>query len=360
MRLHPLHDVAVLADGAHRMLDVDPAGAVELGIEVPFEAPDEVVGDEGEHAARRRLGDEVPEAPDGHAARPALVDQGGRRRAYPDHVRVQPELSGDVLVDVGVGVDHPGDHELARHADHLRPDAGCEIGLHRIDTARPDPDVEFAVTSRRRIDDGTPFQDRVVRGGSPCRHVPSSECRRLHAGGCPVPAAPPATGVPPGPCFASIIPPARHGGTDAHSGAIGRTVPRFEARSAGGAAIPRIRGRPWVRAAWNDAQAAPSGGRNTLRPLVSQPNAHHPNTGAVSRKCSRVAAVSARAGYDPPSCLGPLAQLVEHLTFNQVVAGSIPARPTNDFSELRAFQPEAPSFPFAPIAFGRRLARVLG
>jgi hypothetical protein len=27
--------------------------------------------------------------------------------------------------------------------------------------------------------------------------------------------------------------------------------------------------------------------------------------------------------------MGPLAQSVEHLTFNQVVAGSIPARPTN-------------------------------
>ena len=27
--------------------------------------------------------------------------------------------------------------------------------------------------------------------------------------------------------------------------------------------------------------------------------------------------------------MGPLAQLVEHLTFNQVVAGSNPARPTN-------------------------------
>ena len=38
--------------------------------------------------------------------------------------------------------------------------------------------------------------------------------------------------------------------------------------------------------------------------------------------------------------LGPLAQSVEHLTFNQVVAGSIPARPTNKFSELLAFQPE--------------------
>ena len=34
------------------------------------------------------------------------------------------------------------------------------------------------------------------------------------------------------------------------------------------------------------------------------------------------------SGYNSYS-LGPLAQLVEHLTFNQVVAGSIPARPTN-------------------------------
>ena len=46
------------------------------------------------------------------------------------------------------------------------------------------------------------------------------------------------------------------------------------------------------------------------------------------------AAVQTGAGYDlrPPygrPAHGPLAQLVEHLTFNQVVAGSIPARPTN-------------------------------
>ena len=31
-----------------------------------------------------------------------------------------------------------------------------------------------------------------------------------------------------------------------------------------------------------------------------------------------------------PRCIGPLAQLVEHLTFNQVVEGSIPSRPTNN------------------------------
>ena len=30
----------------------------------------------------------------------------------------------------------------------------------------------------------------------------------------------------------------------------------------------------------------------------------------------------------------PLAQLVEHLTFNQVVVGSIPARLTNKYKEL--------------------------
>ena len=34
------------------------------------------------------------------------------------------------------------------------------------------------------------------------------------------------------------------------------------------------------------------------------------------------------SGYNS-NLLGPLAQSVEHLTFNQVVAGSIPARPTN-------------------------------
>ncbi len=32
---------------------------------------------------------------------------------------------------------------------------------------------------------------------------------------------------------------------------------------------------------------------------------------------------------------GPLAQSVEHLTFNQVVAGSIPARPTNNHNKYK-------------------------
>ena len=58
--------------------------------------------------------------------------------------------------------------------------------------------------------------------------------------------------------------------------------------------------------------------------------------------------------------LGPLAQSVEHLTFNQVVEGSIPSRPTNEFSESLEFQPEpetayhhhvtaAPRFALIPV-----------
>ena len=38
-----------------------------------------------------------------------------------------------------------------------------------------------------------------------------------------------------------------------------------------------------------------------------------------------------------PSFYGPLAQLVEQLTLNQRVAGSIPARPTNKIKGLRDF-----------------------
>ena len=41
--------------------------------------------------------------------------------------------------------------------------------------------------------------------------------------------------------------------------------------------------------------------------------------------------------YHAPLC-GLLAQLVEHLTFNQVVAGSIPAQPTTSFSIITISQ----------------------
>ncbi len=45
---------------------------------------------------------------------------------------------------------------------------------------------------------------------------------------------------------------------------------------------------------------------------------------------------------------GPLAQLAEHLTFNQVVAGSIPARPTNNQQVTYHFKNALPNK--SPIA----------
>ena len=39
--------------------------------------------------------------------------------SHADHVRVQSEAAGDVLINVRVGVDHARQHELAGHIDHL-------------------------------------------------------------------------------------------------------------------------------------------------------------------------------------------------------------------------------------------------
>ena len=67
------------------------------------------------------------------------------------------------------------------------------------------------------------------------------------------------------------------------------------------------------------------------------------SSGGVLAQLRHVAAVPFPAEYDPWACtdtpaLGPLAQLVEHLTFNQVVVGSIPTRPTNKISYLRGYR----------------------
>ena len=173
VRLHALDDVSVLVDGAHRVVDVDAARTVELWVVVALQAADEVVGYERQHPARRRFGDEVAEAADGHAARPALVDQGRGRRPHPDHVRVESELAGDVLVDVRMGIDHSGDDELARDVDHLRCTAGGERRLDRADASGEKSDIEPSVAPRRGVDDGASPENRVVRGVL-VGHVPSS------------------------------------------------------------------------------------------------------------------------------------------------------------------------------------------
>src|SRR5262245_19325394 len=53
--------------------------------------------------------------------------------------------------------------------------------------------------------------------------------------------------------------------------------------------------------------------------------------------------------------IGPLAQLVEHWTFNPLVAGSTPARPTNSNNNLRCFRQRRETA--IPKTFPKLLAR---
>ena len=61
--------------------------------------------------------------------------------------------------------------------------------------------------------------------------------------------------------------------------------------------------------------------------LIAMPcpgaDSRHPDGGALARPD-----ICHRDGYTAPPGLGPLAQLVEQLTLNQLVVGSIPTRPT--------------------------------
>ena len=101
------------------MLDVQLPRPVELGIEVAFQPADQIGGDEAENASCRGLCDEMAEAADGHAARPALIDHRGDAGAHADHIGIQPELSGDMLVDVAMRVDHSGGDDAPGKVDHL-------------------------------------------------------------------------------------------------------------------------------------------------------------------------------------------------------------------------------------------------
>jgi hypothetical protein len=76
------------------------------------ETAHEVVRDEGIDTRSGSVLDEFSETLDGERGGAALVDDGGHARANADFVRVHPEVPGDVLVDVAVRIDHPGDHEL--------------------------------------------------------------------------------------------------------------------------------------------------------------------------------------------------------------------------------------------------------
>ena len=176
VRLDALDDVAVGHGDPGGALHVDLLGPVERGVAMPLQPAHRVGGKEAEHPGLRGLDDELAEAGERHQARPALVDHRGDARPHPAEIGVEPELPGDVAVDMGVGVDQAGQHEAAAHVDHpFRP---LDPRLDRGDAPARDPDIGLAVAPGRGVDHPPAPEDQVVASG-PARHsrLPFSAAR---------------------------------------------------------------------------------------------------------------------------------------------------------------------------------------
>ena len=117
---------------------------------MPLQSAYEVGGQEGVDPGLRRLGHEVAKAREGHAGGAALVDHGGDAGMNAHHVGVQAEAAADILVDVGVGVDHPRQDQPAAHVDHFLGAGGQDVRLDGGDVAVADRHVHHAVDGRRR------------------------------------------------------------------------------------------------------------------------------------------------------------------------------------------------------------------
>ena len=175
MAFDAAHQVGVLAADADGVVDGDAFGAVELGVVVAFKAADHVAGDEGEHAGRLGLGDVFAEGGEGQHGRAALVDHGSDAGADADLVRVQAEAAADVAENVGVGVDHAGQDQLAGNVGHFFGRAG-DLGRDGGDAAAADGDVHDPVELLRRVDDPAAAQDEVIRFRSDLVHGGVSDC----------------------------------------------------------------------------------------------------------------------------------------------------------------------------------------
>ncbi|MEY9368532.1 hypothetical protein ABIE83_003150 [Bradyrhizobium diazoefficiens] len=105
MGLDAAHDVEIGRRRLDGRIDVDAVGAIELRIIMSFQSADEIGRQEGVDARGRGLGDEMTKAGQRHAGRAALIDQRRHARLHADHVGVHAEAAGDILIDMGVGVD---------------------------------------------------------------------------------------------------------------------------------------------------------------------------------------------------------------------------------------------------------------
>ena len=160
MALDAAHQVGVVARRAHGVVDRDAVGPVELGVVVAFQAAHHVGRDEREHASRGGLGDIFAEAGEGQHRRSALVDHGGHAGMDANGVGVEAEPAADIAIDVGVGIDQAGQHQLAAHVDRLLGWTGQALA-DRGDAAVSHGDIEDAVEALGRIDDAAAPKQQV-------------------------------------------------------------------------------------------------------------------------------------------------------------------------------------------------------
>ena len=104
----------------------------------------------------------MAEAGNGHAARAALIDERGHRRAHPHHVGRETELAGDVLVDMRVGIDQPWGDDEAGGVDDLARATGFKRGNDGSDPTLANADVADAVGPIGGIDDPPALQHQVI------------------------------------------------------------------------------------------------------------------------------------------------------------------------------------------------------
>ena len=161
MALHAAHQVGIVAGGAHRVVDGDAVGAVELGVVVALQPAHHVGRDEGQHAGAGGLDHELAEAGEGQHRGPALVDHGGHAGMHADCIGIEAEAAADIAIDVGVGVDQAGQHQPAADVDRL-PGGARQVLANRGDAAITHSDVEQAVQALGRIDHPAAAQEEVV------------------------------------------------------------------------------------------------------------------------------------------------------------------------------------------------------
>ncbi len=161
MRLDAADQIAVRIRRLDGRIDIDAIRAVEIRIIMTFQTAHEIGRQKRIGARQRFFGDEVPKARQGHAGRTALIHQGCHARPHADHVGVHTETSRDILIDMRVGIDQAGQHDLAGDVDDFAGAGRQDVGLDGCDLAAANGDILQPVHAGRRIDDPSATQQQV-------------------------------------------------------------------------------------------------------------------------------------------------------------------------------------------------------